>query len=51
MTPKDREKLVYQKYPVSKAEHKCRNEKRIMDRLRDVYRKKLMEQGKEKREY
>jgi hypothetical protein len=34
-------KQVSEKYPISKAEMKCRSEKKIMDRLRDVYRRKL----------
>lgn len=45
------EKMVYEKYPVSKGEMKCRTEKKTMDDLRDSYRKKLMTQAKEKREY
>lgn len=35
------EKIVYDKFPISKAEQKCRNEKKIMDALRDNYRKRL----------
>jgi hypothetical protein len=45
------EKAVYDKFPFSKAELRCRNEKRIMDGLRDTYRKKLIAQTKEKMEY
>lgn len=45
------EKKVYQKFPVSKAEQKCRNEKKTMDDLRASYRKKLIEQMREKAEY
>jgi predicted DNA-binding protein (UPF0278 family) len=48
---KDLEKQVYQKFPVSKAELKCRNEKKIMDDLRDKYRKKLTQGFVSKREY
>lgn len=46
---KEIEKQVYEKYPVSKAERRCQNEKMIMDRLRNVFRKKLIE-GREKQE-
>lgn len=46
------EKKVYEKFPVSKGEMKCRNEKRDMDRLRANYRKKLYEEIRsEKAEY
>lgn len=50
MKIREREKLVYEKFPISKAEKTCDTEKREMDKLRNAYRKKLMEQGKEKRE-
>lgn len=45
------EKRVFEKFPVSKAEMKCRDEKRTMDQLRAAYRKKLIEQLREKAEY
>lgn len=45
------EKQVYEKFPVSKGEMKCRNEKKTMDDLRASYRKKLIEQFKEKAEW
>lgn len=44
-------KMVYEKYPVSKAEMRCSVERGIMNQLRYNYRKKLMEQEKEKKEY
>lgn len=43
--------MIYDKYPVSKAEIKCRTEKNIMDSLRWKYGKKLYAERKEKREY
>jgi hypothetical protein len=45
------EKQVYEKFPISKAEMKCSVEKGIMNQLRYNFRKKLMEEGKEKKEY
>jgi hypothetical protein len=45
------EKRVYEKFPISKAEMKCSVEKGIMNQLRYNFRKKLMEEGKEKKEY
>lgn len=51
MTHKEIRKRVYDKYPVSKSEMCCAEEKRIMDRLREVYMKKLYEQGGEKRDW
>lgn len=45
------EKRVYERFPVSKAETKCKNEKKTMDDLRASYRKKLIEQLREKCEY
>lgn len=47
---KELEKRVYEKFPISKGEMKCRNEKKTMDELRASYRKKLIEQEKGKRE-
>lgn len=45
-------KMVYDKYPVSKAEKKCPIEKADMDRLRIGMAKKLYEElPKEKMEY
>lgn len=47
-------KQVYEKYPVSKAERKCMNEKSIMDDLRLRFAKRLIvddKELKEKREY
>lgn len=51
MTIKEREKRVYERYPESKKERECEREKQRMDELRKLFRKRLMEQGKEKREY
>jgi hypothetical protein len=45
------EKMVMEKFPISKAEMKCSVEKGIMNQLRYNFRKKLMEEGKEKKEY
>jgi hypothetical protein len=45
------EKRVMEKFPISKAEMKCSVEKGIMNQLRYNFRKKLMEEGKEKKEY
>ena len=45
------EKLVMEKYPISKAEMKCSVEKGIMNQLRYNLRKKLMEERTEKKEY
>jgi hypothetical protein len=45
------EKRVYEKFPISKAEMKCSVEKGIMNQLRYNFRKKLMEEEKEKKEY
>lgn len=44
-------KQVYEKFPVSKAEKKCADEKRTMDDLRSNFRKKLIAESKEKREF
>lgn len=44
-------KQVYEKYPVSKAEFECATEKNMMDRLRWIYGKKLIDQEREKPEY
>lgn len=46
------EKMVYERFPVTKGEMKCRNEKKTMDELRASYRKKLIKQLRsEKVEY
>lgn len=45
------EKMVYEKFPISKAEIKCSVERGIMNQLRYNFRKKLMEEQKEKKEY
>jgi hypothetical protein len=45
------EKRVYEKFPISKAEMKCSVERGIMNQLRYNFRKKLMEEEKEKKEY
>lgn len=45
-------KRVYDKFPVSKAEKTCENEKREMNNLRVNFAKKLYDQmPKEKKEY
>lgn len=44
-------KQVYEKFPVSKAERKCKNEKATMDQLRASHAKKLIEQNPEKVQY
>lgn len=46
-------KQVYDKFPISKAERKCDNEKSTMDQLRINMAKKLFHDGvgKEKVEY
>jgi hypothetical protein len=44
-------KMVYDKYPVSKAEIKCKTEKSMMDDLRLKYANRLMVEEKEKMEY
>lgn len=48
----DREirKKVYEKFPVTKAEQDCRNEKKMLDAIRKNYAKKLIEELKEKNE-
>lgn len=46
------EKRVYEKYPLTKKEKTgCLLEKNRMNGLREQYRKRLIEEGKEKREY
>jgi translation initiation factor IF-1 len=46
------EKKVYEKFPVTKGEIECANERRIMNQLRYNYRKKLeIEFNNEKVEY
>jgi hypothetical protein len=45
------EKRVMEKFPISKAEMKCSVEKGIMNQLRYNFRKKLMEEQQEKKEY
>lgn len=44
-------KKVYSKYPESKKEKECAREKRRMDEIRELFRKRLVEEKKEKREY
>lgn len=43
-------KMVYEKYPISKGEMKCAIEKRIMNRLRDAYLKKCLDEQKRAKE-
>lgn len=43
-------KMVYDKYPVSKAEIECANEKNTMDWLRLRYAKRLIVEDKEVKE-
>lgn len=38
------EKLVYEKFPISKAEKKCKREKATMEGLRWRYAKRLFEE-------
>jgi hypothetical protein len=45
------EKRVMEKFPISKAEMKCSGEKGTLNPFRYNFRKKLMEEGKEKKEY
>lgn len=46
------EKRVYDKYPMSKREISCAAHKQKMENIRDIYRKRLMnEDKKEKREF
>jgi hypothetical protein len=40
-----------EKFPISKAEMKCSVERGIMNQLRYNFRKKLMEEQQEKKEY
>ena len=48
----DIEKRVYETYPATKKERECAQEKRRMDNLRKLLRKRLRQNGvKEKREY
>lgn len=44
-------KRVYEKYPVTKKERECQREKKIRGELRELYRKRLMVEEKEKKEY
>lgn len=44
------EKRVYEKYPVKKKEYTCQSEKVAMENLRNIFRKRLIEDQKEKRE-
>lgn len=50
MTKREMEKLVYQRYPKDKKEKKCEREKQAMDEKRNLFKKRLIEQEKEKRE-
>lgn len=51
MNHKEVRKMVYDKYPFSKSELKCAEEKRIMSRLREKYMTELYEQAREKRDW
>jgi hypothetical protein len=42
--------MIYERYPISKKEN-CSAAKKHMDGLRDAYRKRLIQQSKEKKEY
>jgi hypothetical protein len=49
---KDIEKRVYEKYPLRKREISCAAHKQKMDNIRDLFRKRLMNEKKpEKREF
>lgn len=45
------EKRVYERYPVTKKERECADEKKKMDEIRKIFKKRLIEQTKEKKEY
>lgn len=51
MTYREREKLVYEKFPVTKEERKCETEKAFKDAMRNEFRKQLMPKKKEKKKY
>jgi hypothetical protein len=51
MRIKEREKIIYEKYPIEKKELECAREKQRMDELRELLRKRLKEMEKEKREF
>lgn len=44
-------KRVYEFYPVTEKEKCCRIERQKMKHKREMYRKRLIEQSKEKMEY
>lgn len=48
---KDMEKRVYERYPVTKEEMRCQRKKDYKDGVRAEYRKRLMRQYTEKKEY
>lgn len=45
------EKRVFEQYPITEREKKCAAEKRKREYQRDLLRKRLMNPGKEKREF
>lgn len=44
-------KKIYEAYPITEKEKKCAMEKRKRDYQRQLYRKRLMQPHKEKKEY
>ena len=51
LTHREIRKRVYEKYPLTDAEKRCAEEKRIMTRLREKYTAELYEQTREKRDW
>lgn len=51
MTKKEIEKMVYERYPVTKVERDCEQERKKREYQRSLLKKRLMSAAKEKREF